>query len=99
MKGLGVWYDHDGSPLTSAEWIAKTSVAGYTRVAETTVGARRVSTVLLGLDHGFGRGLEIFETMTFPDQSICERYATRADAERGHAVVVAQCEAERKAIQ
>ena len=47
-----------------------------------------VSTVFLGLDHQYGDGPPlIFETMIFggPHDQYQERYATRADAERGHA--------------
>ena len=47
-----------------------------------------VSTVFMGLDHGDGVTLEVFETMVFPEGSWfdldCERYATWKSAERGH---------------
>jgi hypothetical protein len=48
-----------------------------------------VSTVWLGLDHGWGKGLPlIFETMVFPPDSrqdeYCERYATEAEEIIGH---------------
>lgn len=72
------------------------------RVARTTVGNYDVSTVFLSHDHRFfGDGPPIlFETMVFdnsegedwPDR-YCERYCTRAEAEAGHARVVAALDA------
>ena len=62
-------------------------------VAQTIVGDKRISTVFLGVDHGFGflKGARpiLFETMIFPepeDPSECgqERYCTWAEAEEGH---------------
>ena len=64
-------------------------------------GKVSVSTVFLGMDHGFRRGLEdyrcgpkLYETMVFggPLDQDCIRYATWEIAESGHdrAVVVAQ---------
>ena len=46
----------------------------------------RVSTVFLGLDHGFGGRRELFETMVFVNGASegCERYCTWAEAEEGH---------------
>lgn len=58
------------------------------RVALTHVGGIRISTVFLGLDHGFGEeGPPIlFETMTFgwPMNDECWRYATWDEAVAGH---------------
>jgi len=51
-----------------------------------------VSTVFLGLDHNFLRGPPlVFETMVFPDGEQ-RRYGTWAEAEAGHAIVVALTE-------
>lgn len=53
---------------------------------ETKDGLVTVSTVFLGLDHGFGGPSRWFETLTFGgklDQEM-ERYETISDAERGH---------------
>ena len=46
----------------------------------------RVSTVFLGLDHGFGGRRELFETMLFVNGTAegCERYSTWDEAEAGH---------------
>jgi hypothetical protein len=46
----------------------------------------RVSTVFLGVDHGFGGPKELFETMLFvngADHGV-ERYSTWDEAEEGH---------------
>lgn len=64
-------------------------------VAKTTLEYVRVSTVFLGLDHSFGGpGPVLFETMVFPPDSYGElaqdRYATREQAEAGHAAMVAK---------
>lgn len=62
-------------------------------VARTATEDGVVSTVFLGMDHGFGRGAPVlFETMVFggPMNDYCERYRTWAEAERGHRTVVAQ---------
>lgn len=70
------------------------------RVAATHVGAVRVSTVFLGLDHNFARLFLrhardprpiLYETMVFggPHDGDQQRYATRAAALRGHRRLVA----------
>jgi hypothetical protein len=59
----------------------------------TEQGDVRVSTIFLGLDHGFGRGPPLlFETMAFIGHADagCERYRSWADAEAGHARWVQQ---------
>lgn len=55
------------------------------------LGDVRVSTVFLGLDHGWGRGApEIFETMIFGGKhsESCWRYSTREEAIAGHRVAL-----------
>jgi hypothetical protein len=62
-------------------------------VADETVGDVRISTVFLGLDHGFGaRRPILFETMVFggPLDQECERYATWDEAEEGHRIMRAR---------
>jgi hypothetical protein len=65
------------------------------RVDETHVGALRVSTVFLGVDHNFtDRGSPVlFETMVFGandhNDRYCDRYCTAEEAREGHARVVA----------
>jgi hypothetical protein len=53
----------------------------------------RVSTVFLALDHSVGHGPPLlFETMVFVNGvgEDCERYSTWAEAEEGHANMVAK---------
>lgn len=63
------------------------------RIAETFVGDVRISTVFLGIDHGFSfEGPPIlFETMIFGGKhdQYQDRYATYTEAEAGHARAVA----------
>jgi hypothetical protein len=62
------------------------------RVARTVLDdGREVSTVFLGLDHGFMPGAPpiVFETMVFPECDICERYTTWDQALAGHDQIVA----------
>lgn len=56
--------------------------------------SQHVSTVFLGLDHGFGNSDPIlFETMIFGGEhdQYQERYATWEEAEAGHKRAVAMC--------
>lgn len=57
-----------------------------THVRDTARDDVRVSTVFLGLDHGFGGRPELFETMLFVNGASegCERYCTWDEAEAGH---------------
>ena len=68
------------------EW-AKWMEAADRYVGKTSVGVVKVSTVFLGLDHGFGSHHPVlFETMVFGgklDQDD-ERYSTWDAAEAGH---------------
>ena len=66
------------------------------RVAQDNVGSVRISTVFLGLDHNeddSGPPL-LFETMIFggPRDDETHRYATWAEAEAGHARLLAELE-------
>ena len=68
------------------------------RVAETKFGDVRISTVFLGIDHGFwenGPPL-IFETLVFggPLDDTMNRYSTWEEAEKGHSELVQRCRAE-----
>lgn len=93
-----LYYDRAGQPI-DAERISQLLVDHeYRRVAETTVGPYWVSTIWLGVDHGFpltgpGRPRKpvIFETMVFaPDGDApwadidCRRYCTEDEARAGH---------------
>jgi hypothetical protein len=75
--------------LTWAQWMVEAD--RHVRLSEQ--GDVRVSTVFLGLDHSFGDGAPIlFETIAFVgDESVAEaRYCTWAEAEEGHARIVAE---------
>lgn len=65
------------------------------QVAAEEVNDVTVSTVFLGLDHGWGEGPpQVFETMTFDHRAdptcdqFCWRYTTLDEAEAGHKAVV-----------
>lgn len=64
-------------------------------VAQTEVNGFRVSTVFLGIDHGWRGTPILFETMVFPDPPtgpIQYRYQTWEQAEEGHSEVIALVE-------
>lgn len=96
-------YDRQGNPISDEEYVRLRYVEDdgeYYRVALTHVGPYEVSTVWLGVDHHFGRGvLAIFETMVFLREDVAEpgerfldqymdRYASEAEALAGHQNVV-----------
>ena len=91
MRGVR-WYDRQGRPLTLAQAAPLLEDNDYKRVASDVLpDGRWISTVWLGLDHGY-RSDEppmIFETMVFESQEVlrdsrCVRYATEAEARAGH---------------
>lgn len=62
-------------------------------VRDSFQGDVRVSTVFLALDHSFGHGRPVlFETIAFVGHAAVEqkRYSTWAEAEQGHANMVAK---------
>ena len=88
---MGDYYDRRGNRLTLTQWCGRMKDDAYRRVAFDRVGGAEVSTVWLGLDHGWGGGPPlIFETMVFggDENEWQARYATEADAMAGHAEVV-----------
>lgn len=98
--GLG----RNGEPyaVTMDQWAGMTRSQDDWRVARDIVGPYDVSTVFLGLDHNFGlTGAPVlWETCVFgpPEGSVVpgmtERYTSRADAELGHARMIARCREE-----
>ena len=57
------------------------------RVSLDVVDGAEVSTVFLGLDHGWGAGPPVlYETMAFPFGYMVGRACTREDAEKMHAI-------------
>jgi hypothetical protein len=110
VTGRAMYFDRAGQPISTRRWSelrwqgvdadGKFGPGSYLRVAADEVGRYWVSTVWLGLDHGFGFGRGapvIFETMIFvhdggddePYQNACERYCTEAEAVEGHRRTVA----------
>ena len=92
-----VYFDRTGAPIDVMRWCELHDDEDYVRVAHdiVVVGGHPldVSTVWLGIDHGFGFSSVpiIFETMVFGhDDPACQRYATEADALTGHTVIVSK---------
>lgn len=82
------YYDRDGKPITMRRWVDLSNDLAYCNVRMTAVNDEvSVSTIWLGLDHGFGSSTPvIFETMVFggPLDQQMERYSTLIAAEAGH---------------
>lgn len=90
-------YDREGRPIEMWQWCMLVESFDYKVIEKSQLpDGTEVSTVWLGLDHGFGGGPPlIFESMTFPppgseakqDQ---DRYVTEEEARAGHAAMVAK---------
>lgn len=89
------YFDRQGQPMSREEWSTSFEDPAVKRVAETTVGGIWISTVWLGLDHGWGSSAPvIFETMAFArglgwSELESRRYCTETEALAGHEEVVA----------
>ena len=90
-------YDRSGNPISMRQWLMlrlwdEQHGRAYIRVASDQIGDYWISTVWIGLDHGFGFPWPlIFETMVFKDSHSdldCERYSTEAKAIAGHMAMV-----------
>lgn len=88
-------YDKDGLPISVQSFGVLMQSPTYRIVQnDEALDGAWISTVWLGLDHGFGSGKKkIFETMVFSgkDNSHIEeqyRYSTFAEAVKGHAAIV-----------
>lgn len=95
--------DIDGSlivgTLTWAKLFEKRRIDGSFRVGQDFVDGHEISTVWLGMEHGWRDGKPlIFETMIFKEGSrrdcYCERYATYSEAMDGHVKAVELIKAE-----
>ncbi|MFH8483633.1 hypothetical protein [Streptomyces sp. NPDC018055] len=95
------WYNRDGEVIDTMAANRLLGDPDYKRVALTDItsaddpGIRhRVSTVWLGLDHGYSGGDPvIFETMVFrngdtADEEWARRYSSEKEAREGHAEIV-----------
>lgn len=95
----GQLFNQAGQPMSAEAWGRVLGMpVEYRRVARDEVGDVTVSTVWLGLDHGFGMedAPLIFETLIFGGDHDGEmmRYPTRDEALAGHAQAVALVTAE-----
>lgn len=92
-----VIYDREGNPITFERYVellgSPENWRDYRRVAFDTYGDFDVSTIWLGIDHGFGMSKNpiIFETMIFARTSdddhtsvACWRWTDEKRALRGH---------------
>jgi len=68
-----------------ATWFERSGSERQVELSEPLTGVK-VSTVFLGMDHGFGDEIMLFETMIFGGEhdGYCERYRTWSQAEKGH---------------
>jgi len=81
---------HKPVPCDLLTWGQFLATGGRT-VKKDTIGESLVSTVFLGIDHGFGEGPPLlFETLVFkgPLADEMDRYSTWEQAEQGHAAMV-----------
>lgn len=93
---MSMYYDRQGQPMKLSEWAEKFEDRAYKQVARTVFpNDVRVSTVWLGMDHGFNNRLPIiFETMVFGKNAARgdtyqERYVTESEALAGHERITA----------
>ena len=87
---------HEAVPVANLDEWAKRADLTHRHVGDTMIGAVRVSTVFLGINHNhFGGPPLLFETMVFggPLNDEQQRYSTWAEAEAGHAAMVARLQA------
>ncbi len=91
IESKPVWYILDGKtpiPVESVtEWSEWMQTEGNKRVGIKNIGDVEISTVFLGLDHGFGgKDLILFETMVFGGSQVDyqERYKSSDSAVIGH---------------
>ena len=91
---MNLYFDKDGTPIDVITWGVLFENQDYKVVDQTELdNGVFVSTVWLGLNHGFGKKKEIFETMVFPEKGNysevdCKRYATLSEAKKGHGTMV-----------
>jgi len=91
---MGLYFDRQGKPISLEDWASKFGDRGYKTVAYLQEGDILISTVWLGLAHGFGFGFGkrplIFESMVFggPFDQLQWRYSSEEEARRGHDILV-----------
>jgi hypothetical protein len=80
-------YDREGNPISIEQWRLLFEDKRYQILKQTQIGTLQVSTIWLGIDHGFGRTAEplIFETMIFGSEEDEQwRYPTEQEALAHH---------------
>jgi hypothetical protein len=94
---MASFFDRKGLPMTLEEWSSAFEDFKARQVANDELCGHTVSTVWLGIDHGFGLSAKplIFESMVFRgEESLeCQRYATEDEARAGHVALVAEVKA------
>jgi hypothetical protein len=97
VGGQSLFYDPDGQPCSLRQYVEYTETRGRVMI-HAWPNRTHVSTVYLGIDHGWGHTERplIYETMVFGPDGIPEayedftrRYSTFEEALAGHAEVVA----------
>ena len=105
ILGRPMYFDRVGNPISIRQWgelremgldpDGHYGTTSYIRIGEDVVGDAKVSTVWLGIDHGWNRGEPgykpvIFETMIFGGEydNHLLRYCTEWEAIKGHAEAV-----------
>ena len=90
MRNVNIYYDKQGNPTTSEQW-SKLFNTGKHVKQDTTWWGCLISTVWLGIDHGYDENKPplIFETMVFLNGTVgneqdCRRYATEEASIAGH---------------
>lgn len=95
--GFDIYCDWDGKPIRLWEWVFKGAMMNK-HVGDDIVNGYRVSTVWLGINHGYLEGeVVIFETMVFSVEGenkddisqkweceFLQRYSTYEEAVEGH---------------
>ena len=92
-----MYYDENGQPITLEQWadaLEQPHHVGNTVLKGPARGTKWVSTIWLGSNQNFGNGPPlIFESMVFATRPrtyrelACERYATKVEAQEGHAAL------------
>lgn len=95
----GHHFNRLSEPISMREYFHLLAIPGYRIVKQEHIGDYFVSTVWLGLNHGYSGSVLIFETMVFnqnPPENYenyhlpQERYATEQQAFQGHAKIATE---------
>ena len=99
---LEIYFNPDGKPISQDQWLALFEERGsggdedWWKVGDDELGGYEVHTMWMGVDIGYATApwktrAMIYETMVFGDGPLAGetmRYATREEAESGHAAMV-----------